>query len=114
MKINPKVYDTCKYLAMVGLPALATFIAFVGPEWDFPKVDAITKTLTGLGTLLGALVVVNQVQYNRSDARFDGTLEVQVTPHGQDNEIVHMDVDPTVNEITDKGEVLMKVVPQKE
>lgn len=69
MNINPKLYDTLKYLAMIGLPALSVFVALVGPEWGLPKVDAIVVTLNGLGALLGTLTLVNKVAYDRSEAR---------------------------------------------
>lgn len=111
MKINNKVYDALKYLAQVGLPALATFVFTIGPIWDMPHTEEVSQTIVATNVLLGALLLINQVKYNNSDERFDGVLDVLVTPPGSDNEIRHLDVDPSINQITDKGEVLLKVQP---
>lgn len=75
MKINNNVYDVLKYLAQVGLPALATFVFTVGPIWNLGHTDEIAKTIVAVNVLLGALLVLNQVKYNNSDVRFDGTID---------------------------------------
>lgn len=114
MKINNKVYDTLKYLAQVGLPALAVFVFTVGPIWELPKTDAISQTIVALNVLLGALLLLNQVKYNNSDDRFDGILDVRVTPPGMENQILGLDIADTVNHVTDKGEVKLKVLASPE
>lgn len=75
MITNNKLYDALKYAAQVGLPALATFVYTVGPIWDLPKAGEVSATIVAANTLLGALLVVNQVAYKNSDARFDGTID---------------------------------------
>lgn len=112
MKINDKVYDVLKYVAQVGLPALAVFILAIGPVWDLPKYQEIGTTVVAFNTFLGALLLLNQVRYNASDAKYDGVLGVEITPPGVDNEIQNINIDPTVNEITRKGEVFLKVTPE--
>ena len=56
-----RVYDVLKWVAMVLLYAVATFIGAVGPAWGWPDVNAIVLTLTSLGTLLGAVLGVSSV-----------------------------------------------------
>lgn len=106
MTFNSKVYDTCKYLALVGFPGMATFVAFVGPEWDLPKVDAIVKTLTGLGALLGTLVVVDKLRYNASDAKYDGVIDPSAANHMTPNHVLELNYNA---EYDPKKEVLLKV-----
>jgi len=111
MTLNPKVYDTIKYLALIGLPAIATFVAGMGAIWEWDNTDKVVKSIIAFSTLLGALTVLNKVRWDNSDARFDGTMTVEVTPPGEVNEIRHLDVDdPTIDAVTNKGEILMKVV----
>lgn len=82
MKINNKVYDVLKYLAVVGLPALATFVFTLGPIWEMSHVDQVAKTIVAVNTLLGALILVNQVRYNNSEAKYDGFID-PVTANSQ-------------------------------
>ena len=56
-----RVYDVLKWVAMVLLYAVATFVGAVGPAWGWPDVNAIVLTLTSLGTLLGAVLGVSSV-----------------------------------------------------
>ena len=56
-----RVYDILKWVAMVLLYAVATFVGAVGPAWGWPDVNAIVLTLTSLGTLLGAVLGVSTV-----------------------------------------------------
>lgn len=56
-----RVYDVLKWVAMVLLYAVATFVGAVGPAWGWSNVSAIVLTLTSLGTLLGAVLGVSTV-----------------------------------------------------
>ena len=51
-----KVYDVLKWVCLIVLPALATFIGHVGPSWGIPHVDAIVLTITEVGLLIGACI----------------------------------------------------------
>ena len=53
-----RVYDVLKWVAMVLLYAVATFVGAVGPAWGWPHVNEIVLTLTAAGTLLGAILGV--------------------------------------------------------
>lgn len=107
--ISNKLYDVLKYIALIALPALGSFWMVVGAIWGAPHTDEVVKTIVALATLLGALLVLTNVQYNNSDRRFDGFVNVQETPPGQENEITHFNLNPTVDEAVDKGEVRLKV-----
>lgn len=109
--LSNKLYDVLKYIALIGLPALATFWTIVGAIWGAPHVDEVVKTIVALGTLLGALLILNTQQYNNSDRQYDGVVDVTVTPDGHDNEITNVATTGTVNDLTDKGKVVLKVRP---
>lgn len=51
-----KVYQILKWVALIVLPALATFVGVVGTEWGMPYCDQIVKTITATGTFIGALI----------------------------------------------------------
>lgn len=110
-KIPKGVYDVLKYLSLVGLPALATFISQIGPEWDIPKVGSIVATIVAFNTLLGALVIINQVQYNNSDERFDGTIDpAYADAQTSDNAL---NFGGSAEKVSEQKEVLLKVNPPR-
>ena len=57
--IPDKVYDVLKWVGLVALPAIATFVGTVGTavEWE-PTAIAVT-VITAAGTLVGALLGVS-------------------------------------------------------
>lgn len=70
MKLNDKVYDVLKWIALVCLPALATLISVVLPLWnlaDEATVTAIVGTISAVDVFLGALLGVSTAQYNKSN-----------------------------------------------
>ena len=56
-----KMYDVLKWVGLVVLPALATFVGTVAPAWGMDPAlsDAIVTTLNAVGTLFGAVIVVS-------------------------------------------------------
>ncbi len=64
--ISNKLYDVLKWVGLIALPGLAWFIGDVGPAWGMANVDAIVLTLSRAGTLLGILIGVSTVNYNKT------------------------------------------------
>lgn len=56
-----KIYDVLKWIGLVVLPALATFVGTVAPSWGMEPAlsDAIVTTLNAVGTFFGAVIVVS-------------------------------------------------------
>ena len=62
--ISDKVYDVLKWVAIVALPALSTFIVVMGKIWGWGDVAvAVAQTITALATLLGTLLGISALQY---------------------------------------------------
>ena len=57
-----KQYDTLKMIALILTPVLA-FLASITNIWHVPYAEQIVATLTALDTLIGAVVVVANKQY---------------------------------------------------
>ena len=67
MKIfNDKVYDVLKWIAIIALPALAPFVRGICTVWNLPYGDQIGDTIMLLNALLGSLICVSTVGYQRS------------------------------------------------
>ena len=67
MKILPdKLYNILKYIAMIALPALALFVQTVFAIWGIPYGEQISATIVAINALLGALIGISTIGYNKS------------------------------------------------
>lgn len=69
MKLNNKVYDVLKYLAIIGLPAFEVAIPKLFEIWNIPYGAEIGATLNVVAVLLGSLLVTSTIQYNAEQKR---------------------------------------------
>lgn len=67
MRLNDKLYDCLKWIAILVLPALSTLIAVVFQIWGIPHGNEIAQTITALATFLGAILGISSVQYKRAN-----------------------------------------------
>lgn len=69
MKIlNDRWYDILKWVAIVALPAISTFIVVISKIWGWPDLGSeIAQTITAVAVLLGALLGISHIQYNKGD-----------------------------------------------
>ena len=63
--LNDKAYEILKWLAILALPAVADFIKFLFPTWGIPYGDPIAETIRQVALLLGILIGISTVQYNK-------------------------------------------------
>lgn len=63
MKLDDRLYDLLKYVALVVMPALATLVLALTNIWSIPHGEAIAATITALDTFLGALLKVSSSKY---------------------------------------------------
>ena len=62
--IPDKLYDVLKWVAIIVMPSLATFIVGLGGIWSIPYAGQLAATVTAVGVLLGALLGLSSVKYN--------------------------------------------------
>lgn len=65
MKLNDKLYDWLKWIAILLLPSLATLVAVIFKIWNLPYGNEIAQTITALATFLGAILGISTVQYKK-------------------------------------------------
>ena len=61
--MNDKTYDILKRVALIIIPALATFVNAAGMVWGLPYTNEITATITAFGVFLGAALGVSSANY---------------------------------------------------
>lgn len=65
LKINDKIYDVLKWVAMLFLPALAVLVKTVFTVWNIPYADEISTTIMAIDAFLGAILGISTIQYNK-------------------------------------------------
>ena len=61
--MNNQTYDILKRLALIIIPAFATFVNAAGMVWGLPYTNEITATITAFGVFLGAALGVSSKNY---------------------------------------------------
>ena len=61
--MDNRTYDVLKYIALFGLPAMATLILTITGIWGLPYGEAIAGTITAVDTFLGALLGLSSREY---------------------------------------------------
>lgn len=65
MKMSNKMYDILKWIALVLLPAAATFYAAIAAVWGLGHTEQVVGTITAVDTLLGTLLGISSANYNK-------------------------------------------------
>lgn len=65
MKLNDKVYDILKYVAMIGIPAVLTFYGVVGATLSIPYTQEVLTIGAAFDTMLGAMLGISTANYNK-------------------------------------------------
>lgn len=66
MIFSDKIFDILKWVAIVALPAISVFISVIGKIWGFADVAImISQTITAVALLLGSLLGISAIQYNK-------------------------------------------------
>ena len=68
MRIPDKVYDVLKWISVIAIPAIVTFLAVVLPalKVDAETVNTITMIISATGVLIGTLIGVSTYGYNKA------------------------------------------------
>lgn len=61
--MSNETYDLLKKIALIVLPAMATFWLTLGKIWDFPYTGEIGATITAIDVFLGAVLGVSSSKY---------------------------------------------------
>lgn len=67
MKLNDKVYEVLKWLALVCLPAFEIAIPKLFEIWDIPYGNEIGATLQVVALLIGTLIGISTISYVQED-----------------------------------------------
>lgn len=98
--MNDKTYDILKRIALIVVPALATFVNAVGIVWGVPYTNEVTATITAFGVFLGAAIGVSSKNYEP-----DTHGNLVVTKHNE----VYADFTAEPSNLKDGDTIILKV-----
>ena len=64
MKLPDKIYDILKWIALLLLPATATFWFTMSEIWGLPYGQEIVGTISAVDTFLGMILGISTIKYN--------------------------------------------------
>ena len=65
MKLSNRIYDVLKWLTLVCIPALTTAYVGLSAVWGWPYADQVAKTSAVVCVLLGSLLGISTISYNK-------------------------------------------------
>lgn len=65
MKLDNKVYDILKWVALILLPALGTLYFGLSKLWGFPFATEIAGTIELIDIFLGSVLMISNAKYNK-------------------------------------------------
>jgi hypothetical protein len=105
--ITGKLYDRLKFLAQIGLPALATLYFSLAGLWGLPAAEQVVGTIVAFDAFLGVLLGVSQANYNKT-IEDGGELHITMARCSSSSTTRR----PIVSKLADKTEVRFKVKKQ--
>lgn len=61
---NNKVFDILKYIVLIAMPAVSTFLGLLGSTLNLEWMGTVIIIFNGAATLIGSLIGVSTVRYN--------------------------------------------------
>lgn len=92
--LSNRTYDVLLFTATVFLPALGALYFGLSQIWGLPNGEEVVGTIVLLDAFLGALLKVSDRTYEKSGAKYDGTLDVIEDPEGAKTVSLNLDSDP--------------------
>ena len=65
--MSNKMYDVLKWIALIALDAVGVFYKALSAIWGLPFGDEVLATCSALSLLIGTLIGVSAVQYNKKN-----------------------------------------------
>ena len=65
MELNNNTYDILKYVALIGLPVIATLIGTLGEIWGITNTTEIVATINAFAVALGGLLQLSSIKYKK-------------------------------------------------
>lgn len=76
MILQGKTYDTVKYFAQVVIPAIGALYFALSQVWGLPGGEQVVGSVVAVDTFLGVLLHISSTNYENSEAKYDGSVDI--------------------------------------
>lgn len=104
--MSNRTYDFLKYVAQIGLPALATLYFGLSEIWGLPYGREIVGTIVTINAFLGILLGLINVRYKNRGFKYDGTIDIY---EDENKKQFMLNVDGDPYEFENREEVTFKI-----
>jgi hypothetical protein len=104
--LSDNVYTKLRIFVEILLPAFSTLYFTLAQIWGFPNPEKVVGSLAAVTTFLGLILRSARRSYNKSDAKYDGHLNV-VEEDGK--QVFSLDLMSDPEKLADKKDILFKV-----
>jgi hypothetical protein len=103
-------YEWLRSLVEVILPGAGAFYLTVSAIWNLPGGEKVSATLGALAVLVGLVVRLARRSYNKSDAKYDGVMNLEDRADG--GQMMNLDLNTHPAALAEKKDITFKVVQQ--
>ena len=107
--LGHKAYETIKWTTQIVLPATGSLYFGLSQTWGFPNGEEAVGTITLVVTFLGVILGLSNHGYKRSDARFDGDIDITET---EDATKYSLNLNEPPENLSTRSEVTFKITPK--
>lgn len=99
-------YSQLKFLVTLVLPAFGAFYFGLAGLWGLPAGDQVVGTCALLATFFGVVLKFSEITYDKSDAAYDGEMQVIDTEAGK---MVQLEFNGEPETVEEKDRVTFRV-----
>ena len=103
-----KLYEFLKWAVLIALPAFSSLYFGLSEIYNWSNATQVVGTLALVTTFLGVLLGVSTKNFNSSDAKYDGVIDMQVDP-STGKLIYGLELNDDVSTLVDKSQVMFKL-----
>lgn len=105
--LSDPAYTALRRLVEYVLPAAGALYFTLAEIWGLPRAAEVVGTFAAINTFLGVVVHISRKNYNESDAKFDGQLNVDTSDPERD--IFQVDLGDDLPNLASKDAITLKV-----
>lgn len=105
------VYDWLRHISQITLPAVGTLYFAIAQIWGFPNGEEVVGTIIAVDAFMGLLLSVSSKTYKNSEAKYDGSIDVE--QQEDDTKLFSLSLNSDPEELETKTEVVFKVNPSQ-
>lgn len=101
------IYNILKPVVQIFMPGLATLYSTLAALYEWDNSAIIVGTIVAVNTFMGLFLGLTSRNYNNSDAKYDGSIDVINTDDG--NQVVQLNLPEDPQDLIVGKDVLLKV-----